>query len=50
MSDAEDRFAIIARLDHYAECLDTRDWEGLSGVFTNDVEWTAIGAALASLF
>jgi hypothetical protein len=38
MSDAEDRFAIIARLDHYAECLDSRNWEGLSGVFTDDVK------------
>ncbi len=37
MSEADDRFAIIATLDRYAECLDTRDWAGLSDVFTNDV-------------
>ena len=29
MSDADDRFEIIAVLDRYAECLDTRDWPGL---------------------
>ena len=39
MSDAaDDRFAIIATLDRYAECLDRRDWPGLAGVFTEDVE------------
>lgn len=38
MSDARDRFAIIAALDRYAECLDTRDWNGLSDVFADDVE------------
>ena len=38
MSDADDRFAIIATLDRYSECLDTRNWEGLSDVFTEDVE------------
>ena len=38
MSDADDRFAIIAVLDRYAECLDTRDWAGLSDVFTQDIE------------
>lgn len=38
MSDADDRFAIIAVLDRYAECLDTRDWSGLSDVFTDTVE------------
>lgn len=38
MSEADDRFAIIAVLDRYSECLDTRDWEGLSDVFTQDVE------------
>ena len=38
MSKADDRFAIIAVLDRYSECLDTRDWEGLSEVFTDDVE------------
>ena len=39
MSDAsDDRFAIIATLDRYAECLDRRDWAGLADVFTEDVE------------
>jgi hypothetical protein len=38
MSAADDRFAIIAALDRYAECLDTRDWPGLSDVFTQDVD------------
>ena len=38
MSDADDRFAIIAVLDRYAECLDQRDWPGLAEVFTQDVE------------
>ena len=38
MSEADDRFAIIAVLDRYSECLDTRDWEGLSDVFTQDVD------------
>lgn len=39
MSDAaDDRFAIIATLDRYAECLDQRDWPGLADVFTEDVE------------
>ena len=39
MSDAaDDRFAIIATLDRYAECLDRRDWPGLADVFTEDVE------------
>ena len=38
MGQADDRFAIIAVLDRYAECLDTRDWSGLSDVFTADVE------------
>ena len=38
MTEADDRFAIIATLDRYAECLDTRDWEGLSDVFTDDVQ------------
>lgn len=38
MSDADDRFAIIATLDRYSECLDTRDWERLSEVFTADVD------------
>ena len=37
LSDADDRFAIIACLDRYAECLDTRNWEGLADVFTRDV-------------
>lgn len=37
MSEADDRFAIIAALDRYAECLDTRDWPGLADVFTSDV-------------
>ena len=34
MSSADDRFAIIAVLDRYAECLDTRDWQGLADVFS----------------
>ncbi len=38
MTAADDRFAIIAALDRYAECLDTRDWPGLADVFTDDVE------------
>jgi hypothetical protein len=38
MSDADDRFAIIATLDAYSECLDTRDWDRLSEVFTDDVD------------
>ena len=38
MSDADDRFAIIAVLDRYAEVLDTRDWPGLADVFTDDVD------------
>jgi len=37
MTAADDRFAIIAALDRYAECLDTRDWAGLADVFTADV-------------
>ena len=37
MTAADDRFAIIAVLDRYAECLDTRDWQGLADVFTDDV-------------
>lgn len=47
-SPADDRFAIIAVLDRYSECLDQRDWPGLSDVFTEDVEfdfgaWTKQG-------
>lgn len=38
MSAADDRFEIIATLDRYSECLDSRDWPGLSDVFTEDVE------------
>jgi len=38
MTAADDRFEIIATLDRYAECLDTRDWAGLEDVFTEDVE------------
>jgi len=38
MSAADDRFSIIAVLDRYAECLDTRDWAGLADVFTEDVD------------
>jgi len=38
MSDADDRFAIIAVLDGYSECLDTRAWDRLSEVFTDDVD------------
>lgn len=48
MSAAEDRFEIIAVLDCYAECLDTRDWNGLAEVFTGDVDmdfgaWNKVG-------
>jgi hypothetical protein len=50
MSQADDRFAIIATLDRYSECLDTRDWPGLGQVFTDDVtvdwkEWKQTGLA-----
>jgi len=50
VGDADDRFAIIAVLDRYAEVLDTRRWEGLADVFTEDVEmdfqsWRATGLA-----
>ena len=38
MGEADDRFAIIAVLDRYAEVLDSRDWDGLADVFTADVE------------
>ncbi len=38
MSAADDRFAIIATLDRYSECLDTRDWPRLAEVFTPDVD------------
>ena len=38
MSQADDRFAIIATLDCYSECLDTRDWNRLHEVFSDDVE------------
>lgn len=38
MSQADDRFAIIATLDCYSECLDTREWSRLDEVFTADVE------------
>jgi hypothetical protein len=38
MSDADDRFEIIACLDHYAECLDTRNWAGLARVFGEDID------------
>ncbi len=54
MSDAsDDRFAIIATLDRYAECLDRRDWPGLADVFTEDVEidwveWQQKGLAAAT--
>jgi hypothetical protein len=48
MTDADDRFAIIAALDRYAECLDARDWQGLADVFSDEVEmdfqrWQARG-------
>ena len=48
MSDSDDRFSIIATLDRYAECLDTRNWPGLREVFTADVEvdwveWRQVG-------
>lgn len=53
MSDADDRSAIIAALDRYAECLDQRDWSGLADVFTEDVDfdfqvWTASDLATAT--
>ena len=38
MSEADDRFAIIATLDRYSECLDRRDWARLDEVFTEDVD------------
>jgi hypothetical protein len=38
MSAADDRFAIIATLDRYSECLDSRDWPRLAEVFTKDVD------------
>ncbi len=38
MSEAEDRFSVIATLDRYAECLDTRDWDRLAEVFTEGVD------------
>lgn len=38
-SAADDRFAIIAVLDRYSECLDARSWVGLCDVFTDDVEF-----------
>ena len=38
MSAADDRFSIIATLDRYAECLDTRDWDGLKDMFTSDTD------------
>ena len=38
MSAADDRFAIIAVLDRYSECLDTRNWEGLVDVFSEEVD------------
>lgn len=37
MGSADDRFEIIAALDAYSESLDTRDWEGLNRIFTEDV-------------
>jgi SnoaL-like domain len=36
----EDRFAVIALLDRYAEAIDTRRWEILDEIFTDDLEWT----------
>lgn len=38
MSKADDRFEIIAALDRYAECLDTRNWSGLADVFSEEVD------------
>jgi len=38
MTAADDRFAIIAALDRYAECLDRREWDGLGDVFCDDLE------------
>jgi 3-phenylpropionate/cinnamic acid dioxygenase small subunit len=38
MSEADDRFAIIAVLDRYAEVLDRRSWSGLADVFTDDID------------
>lgn len=48
MSTADDHFAIIATLDRYAECLDTRDWEGLGDVFTGDISLDFVPAFKAS--
>ncbi len=50
MSRADDRFAIIATLDRYSECLDRRDWDRLAEVFTEDVDmdfgdWHEVGRA-----
>jgi len=50
MSLADDRFEIIAVLDRYSECLDTRDWDRLEEVFTDDIdmdfgEWSKQGRA-----
>jgi hypothetical protein len=38
MTEADDRFEIIATLDRYAECLDNRDWQGLADVFTEKID------------
>ena len=43
-SAADDRFAIIAVLDRYSECLDARDWPGVADVFTDDAEDVRIAA------
>jgi hypothetical protein len=41
VTDADDRFAVIATLDRYATALDRRSWPLLDDVFTPDVaaEW-----------
>ena len=49
MTAADDRFEIIGVLDRYAECLDTRDWEGLSDVFTEDVSIDFVAWQASSL-
>ncbi len=50
--DADDRIALHELAARYGDLIDTRDWEGLSEVFTDDAEFdmTAIGGEkLASL-
>ncbi len=39
MSESEDRAAVIAVLDRYAEALDRRDWKLLEQVFADQVDF-----------